>query len=661
MSSIGSKSLEQYESTGILPSSGDDVKVLCNQALTQAKKAVELLVSRAPSDRTFDNSVVEVDRIMDDLDLAGSAAYLLMEVHPDKAVRETCQACVMEMEKYGTELMLRRDFYEAVMGKPVKGLKGEDAQYYKDLKLAFQRSGVNLPEEKRKEVQKVRNELTELETEFSKNIAADKSTLKAKASELKGLPPRVLESLKKEGDFYILGMDYPTYTAVMENVDVEETRKRMQQTFNNRAYPANVPLLETIIEKRDHLSRLLGYDNYAAYQLEDSMAKSPKAVKDFLDDLRKKARTKAEKDFKELVAMKRKVTGNPKAEVYAWDRGYLKNKIKEENYKIDEQKIAEYFPVENTVAGLFEISQKLYSVRFKEIQPSWKWHEDVKLYEVWSVPENKFIGRFYTDLYPRPDKYSHAAKFGLVAGKKLSGKDYRIPTVAIVANFPKATKDTPALLKHDDVETFFHEFGHCLHSLLTEAKYSSHSGTSVARDFVEAPSQMFENWVWDEQSLKLFARHYKTKEVLPPSLLKSMIAAKNLGSGLDTQQQIFYSDVSFNYFSQGAKVDTSTLLKELQKKDTLFPYTENTHFQAAFGHLTGYGAAYYGYQWSKVYAQDMFTKFAGKNVLSPKIGMAYRKKILAKGSGREEMDSVVDFLGRKPNSKAFFKSLGFEN
>jgi thimet oligopeptidase len=274
--------------------------------------------------------------------------------------------------------------------------------------------------------------------------------------------------------------------------------------------------------------------------------------------------------------------------------------------------------------------------------------------------QGNLVARFYLDLYPRKNKYNHAAMFGMIPGK-LVNNEYQIPTASLVCNFPKATAEMPALMPHNDVETFFHEFGHLMHDLLTKAELASQAGTNVARDFVEMPSQIFENWAWDYEALSLFAKHYKTGEILPKELHQKMIAAKNVGSGLHVLQQIFYGTLDMTYhdkYDPNGKTSTSELVEELQNEITLYKFQEGTHFEAGFGHLNGYAAGYYSYLWALVYAEDMFSVFKENGIMDQKTGLKLRKLVLEKGSTVEEMDIVKDFLGREPNEQAFLKSIG---
>ena len=311
-------------------------------------------------------------------------------------------------------------------------------------------------------------------------------------------------------------------------------------------------------------------------------------------------------------------------------------------------------------SGLFTIYQRLFNVRFEKVENPSVWHDDVQMFSIYEKDSDDLIGKFYLDMFPRPNKYGHAAAFSVIMGK-MTDNGYQKPATALVCNFPKPTEYQPSLLTHDDVETYFHEFGHLVHGVLTKSPLVSYAGTSVPRDFVEAPSQMLENWVWEKESLSLFAKHYETGDIIPDQLLEKMIAAKNINSGTKALQQVFYGIYDFSLndgFDPDGNKSTTDLIKELKNDVTLYPYQEGTHQQASFGHLNGYGAAYYGYKWSEVYAHDMFSIFKNEGILNPKTGLRYRQIILEKGGTEEPLDLVKKFLGREPNSDAFLRSMG---
>ena len=342
----------------------------------------------------------------------------------------------------------------------------------------------------------------------------------------------------------------------------------------------------------------------------------------------------------------------------AWEVSFYNNLLMRNKYSIDQEKVKEYFALDNVMNGLFKITQQLFGVKYVQVADASVWHQDVKAFDV--KQDGITIGRFYLDLFPRENKYTHAACFTIRKGKQYGGV-YQMPVAALICNFNAPAAGKPSLLTHAQAVTFFHEFGHVLHNLLTKAELASQSGTSVKRDFVEAPSQIFENWVWNYDALKLFARHYKTGEILPKELFQKMSAARNVGSGLAASAQINYGvlDMTLHdrYDPNGDK-STTDVAKEVYNSIMPFDFVDGTNYQAAFGHLTCYAAGYYGYMWSKVYAEDMFSVFEKNGILDQKTGMRYREAILANGGSKDEFEMVKDFLGREPDQKAFFRSLG---
>jgi thimet oligopeptidase len=399
------------------------------------------------------------------------------------------------------------------------------------------------------------------------------------------------------------------------------------------------------------------------------MAKNVDAIKKFYDELRPLVRKKAQQDYAEFTAAKREHSKDPKAEFMPWDFFFYQDQLLQSKYKVKSEEVREYFPMDAVIDGLFKTTQSLYGLEYKDITSKAGtadrplWHEDVKLYEVWDKATKKKIGEFYLDLYPRPNKYTHAAQWSLVNHKVWTDGHATLPLAALVCNFTKATADKPSLLEHkEEVVTFFHEFGHCLHTIVSEAKMNRFAGANVEQDFVEAPSQMFENWVWSPQVLATFARHYKTGEPMPKALVESMLKARNLGSGIDAENQFYYglTDQAFETTPTGV-VDTTAVARDLYPKITMYKTVpENTYYQASFGHLFNYSAGYYGYMWSLVYASDMAVRFKELGMLSPEAGMYYRKKIISQGGTRDAMDLVKDYLGRDPKLDSFLEHLGLE-
>jgi thimet oligopeptidase len=431
--------------------------------------------------------------------------------------------------------------------------------------------------------------------------------------ELKGMSEDYLKAQTPVAGLYMIGMDYPSFLPVQDYCEVEATRKKTWVAYKRRGGQKNVDLLERILKLRAQAANMLGYKNAAEFETEIRMAKNAENVMDFFKKLSPLARKKAELDCAEFVEAKRLHTGDKNAKLYPWDFSFYEKRLMKDKYAVDSEKVAEYFPVQKVIDGLFGITQSLYGIQYKDITKQAAergrsiWHPDVKLYEVSDKATGEVIGEFYLDLHPRPNKYGHAAQWGLYPRKVWPDGSVQKPLAALVCNFTKPTETKPSLLTHDEVETFFHEFGHCLHSILTEAKYGEFSGTSVARDFVEAPSQMFENWVWDARVLNLFAQHYQSGEKFPEELLEGMLKARHLGSGMKTERQLYYAMTDMTYHTQpDGVVDTTKVALELADKLEMYDAVPGTYFQASFGHLMGYQAGYYGYLWSLVYAEDMF-------------------------------------------------------
>lgn len=639
------------------------------RALKKADSAVAAIVAVPDDKHTFENTLGALDDLSTRLDTDTSLFIFMENVSTNADERDQARAADEAVSNWAVALGKREDLYKAIKAyadtKPK--LDGEKARLLEFTMRDYRRAGMNLPKDQREKLQANEQEQNKLNIDFEHNIAEDDTHVAYTAAELKGVPKAVLDRQQRSGDLYLLGMDYPTYDGVIQNCPIEETRHKLWVAFRRRAGETNKGVLEKLIKLRWDEATMLGYSNTVDYTLEPRMAKNAKTVADFYTKLRPIVRKKALIDWKEFETAKRQDTHNPKAVFEPWDYGYYKDYLMKKKYAVDREKVREYFPMEAVVSGLFSITQKLYGIEYKDVTADAAklglpiWHPDVKLYEVDDVATHEMLGHFYTDLYPRPNKYTHAACWGLQERKVYMDGTLQLPLAAMVCNFTKPTADKPSLVEHDEVETFFHEFGHCLHNMLTKTTLGRFSGTSVALDFVEAPSQMFENWVWNGKVLGTFARHYKTGKPLPDSLLKGMIAARNLGSGIESEGQFYLGLMDQDYHTApGGKVDTTKVALELYPEVTLYPKGSNagTMFQSSFGHLTNYESAYYGYMWSLVFASDMFQRFEQLGLLDPKAGAYYRDKILAHGGSVDEMAMLKDYLGREPKLDAFLKHLG---
>ncbi|MFO7447912.1 MAG: M3 family metallopeptidase [Ignavibacteriaceae bacterium] len=648
----------------------EHVKSAVDASIAQAKTNLEKIYNIEPANRNFDNTMLEYDNIYNDLFNVLGAIYLMGNAHPDDSVRNESLDGVSEFEKYFTDLGLDENLYNAVkeysQTDEAKALTGYKKKFLDETVRSFERNGFALSKEKRDELKVLQNELNDITQEFSRNIAEQNDFLIVEEMDMDGLPEDYKKARKQEdsesgaGAAYKIDLSYPSYIPFMKYSKSESARKALYTKYNNRAADKNLDLLKKMIIQRQKIAGLLGYKTYAEYVVEERMAQTPGNVWDFENNLIAKVKEKAKVDYQELLEVKRDYLKDNTVDVInPWESGFYNNILLRDKYSVDQEKVKEYFELNNVTGGLFYVAENLFDVKFEEDKNADVWHPDVKMFNV--KQDGKVISRFYTDLHPRPNKFSHAACFPMTYVKK-TDNGYQMPTAALECNFPAPTEDKPALITFSDVETYFHEFGHVLHNVLSKSEISSFAGTSVARDFVEAPSQIFENWVWDYDVLKMFAKHYQTGEVLPKELFDKMLAAKNVGSGIFTSQQIFYGVLDMTYhdgkYDPNGSESTTDVVKRLQNEITLYPYLEGTNFQAAFGHLDGYAAGYYGYLWALVYAQDMFSVFEENGIMDKQTGIRYRDMILAKGGTEKEIELVKQFLQRDPNPDAFFKSLG---
>jgi thimet oligopeptidase len=652
----------------LFPKNVQEIKQQTGPYLDQSIKAIEAIFDIPADKRTFQNTAKALDDIVARSNIViKEGAFAVTEyLHPDKEMRDVAHDAVLKISNFFVDnVSNNKQLYQAfkayVEGNAKKeNLTDEQRYYLQEVMDDFKRAGLDLPDEQLEKIKLIKKELSKLSQEFDRAIAEDNRTMTVSHEGLAGLDDEFIQMLKKEDDDnYTLGIDYPTYFMVMEHCAVEDTRKRLYEAFSNRAYPENEKQLKQIISLRDQLAKLLKFDSFASLNLANQMVKTPEHAEQFLEALTKKARIKADQELNEFIReLPASVTICKDGKIKAWDVPYVKTKYKEKHFNVDERKIAEYFPMQQTIDALLDIYHVFMGVSFKEVLISGMWHEDVRLIEVYDKVGTQ-LGYLFLDLHPRPNKYSHAAHAGVVPAMQLpDGR--RVPAVSVVmANFPKPTKDKPSLLMRSDVRTFFHEFGHALHALLGATSLGSFSGTNVKTDFVEMPSQMLEEWLWDKGILKKVTHHYQTGEPLPDEMIDNIITLKRYDSGAHVQSQIVYSLLSLYLYKEGAGKDPYAILYGLlaQINPRIF-YGPEYHMYASFGHLTGYGAKYYGYLWSKVFALDLFEMIKKQGLLNPAIGHRYVTEILVPGGSKDPNELLRGFLGREPNQDAFIKDLG---
>lgn len=635
----------------------EQVKGLFDSAVKELEEKLKVLVAVPGQQRDFANTMLAFEQATADFGEAVHIPSILAYISDNAELRQASQELELKVNQYSVDLMTREDVFNALSEYAGKGEKLDpvDARLLEKTLLAFRRNGLGLEPRKKNRVKKLMKELVALELDFEKNLREVNDALELTGEELKGLPDDFKARLKRtDKGGYLVTLNYPDYVPFMQNAENADARRRLEAMFNDRCASVNIKLMEDALALRRKIGRLLGFPTFADYVLEDRMAKNSEAVLAFLKRTQDKLKKKARKELRVRLKLK----GDGSKELNAWETAYYNNLLKKTKYSIDHEKIKEYFPLETVLKGMLEVFGEVLGSRFAPAELP-VWHKDVRAYEVKNA-DGTTAAYFYMDLFPRDGKYKHAACFGVRSGRELPDGSYETPAAAIVANFSPPSGNIPPLLKFDEVVTLFHEFGHVTHNIFTRAKYSTFSGTSVSRDFVEVPSQMLENWAYSPEVLRRISGHYRNpSEKLPDETIKRLIDAKNMDSGLAYLRQIFFGLLDMRYHTARGGVDTTKVYEKLMKRVALIPMSPGTHPQASFGHLMGgYEAGYYSYLWSLVIAADLFGAFEASGVMDQATGARYRELILAPGRSYDEAGQVEKFLGRPSTEDAFLKSIG---
>ena len=643
----------------------DELAAACQRAMDGCDAIIADIVAIAAGTRTFANTLLPLEQASELVAQASGQYAFMAYVTANDDLRTAAREWDEKLDKYMVALSFREDLYQAIKEysetDDAKALTGEEKRWLEFELRDYRRNGFDLPPEQRQQVRELFDRLVELDVSFRKNIDEYDDGLLLDLEQLTGMPEAWIENLTRvEQDGrakYKVSLDYPEIQPFMANCPDGELRRQLFEKDQRKGGPANVGILEDAIKVRHQIATMLGYDSWAAYRTETRMAKSRDAVQNFLRDLRGKVTVKAAADLQQMRSLALERAGSDTINI--WDWRYYHNELLKTKYSVDDFEVAKYFPLDAVTDGMFNVYQTILGVKFTEAPDAPRWHPDVLAYDISEASGVAPFARFYMDLFPRPNKYGHAAAFTLRRGRRLPDGTYQQPVSAIVANFTTPSSTQPSLLRHNEVDVFFHEFGHIMHQTLTRAERGRFSGTQTERDFVEAPSQMLEHWCWEPEVLRSFSRHYETGERLPQSLIDSLVAAKQLDSGIMTLRQLFFATLDLVYHSPGFEGDTTATLADLHDI-TGFPYTPGTHFQSGFGHLFGYDAGYYGYLWSNVFGDDMYTKFEATSPMDTHTGLHYRRTILERGGTVDGDQLVRDFLGREPNNEAFLRGLGLE-
>jgi len=619
------------------------INARCNIFVARSTALRKALEASKPSSSL--NALTAYDRLQEVLTAGGGEATMFRQVSPTAASREAGEKCEVRMASEGTKLSLSRPIYERL--KAIDAAKADSAtKLYLERALGgFERAGIALDAAGRAKAQALSDEISKLNTEFEANIPKGQRTITATAAELEGLPQDFLDAHKPGADGKItLRTDSTDYVPVMTYAKSSALRQRFYTEYMQRAYPQNDPVLRQLINERDEFARLVGRPNYATLNFEDRMLKTPAKVQALIDEMAAAARPAAERDYaKKLALLQQTQPGATKIE--PWDNSYLSRLVQKQSYGYDRQEARNYFAYDNVRDGILQLTEQMFGV---DIRP-WntpKWDKLVESYEMYD--DGKLIGRFYFDSHPRAGKYEHANAVPIRLG--IRGQ---VPVAALVMNLPAGGHAT-GLMEHRDVETFLHEYGHLLHYIFggQTPRWAGLSGVATEWDFVEAPSQMLENWVYDYDTLKQFAVN-ASGQPIPRELVEKMNNSRYFDLGMADMRQLALTNIALQYYLRPAPADLGAAARQYGAKYDPLPMPAFAQMQDSFSHLGGYGAAYYTYRWSVVIADDMFAQFARNGLGDQATADRYRRLVLEPGGTKPAAELVEDFLGRPISIDAY--------
>ncbi|EMC93474.1 hypothetical protein BAUCODRAFT_242737 [Baudoinia panamericana UAMH 10762] len=700
-----------------------------DRIIERSKSLQDRVVKDVSQDKaTFDSVLLPFAQDDDQMSLSTHIIGFYQAVSTDAKLRDASTEAEKKMDDFSIEASMREDIFQLVDSvfkkqKDDQKLDAESRRLLEKDHKGYIRMGLGIPAgPKRDRFKAIKKRLSELSITFQKNLNEEQGGLWFTPQELDGVPEDVTSNLKKgekgtehEGKLW-LTFKYPDLFPTQKYCRNAETRRKVFVANENKCNE-NVQLFKEAIVLRDEAARLLGYPNHATFRIEDKMAKTPKTVDDFLGDLRKRLAPGGESEIAKLKELKKAETGNAD-KYFLWDHRFYDTLMLERDYKLDQNRIAEYFPLQSSIDGMLKIFEELFGLVFVKLEAEDRnaisetgkgedivWHPDVHVFSVWDDEGegSGFVGYLYLDLHPRDGKYGHAANFNIQPGFITSNGTRRYPATALVCNFSKPTPKKPSLLKHDEVVTLFHELGHGIHDLVSRTTYSRFHGTSTVRDFVEAPSQMLENWCWTPSQIKALSKHwsylsdeYKQSylesatngdkppaESMPDDLIESIVSTRHVNDALFNLRQLHFGifDMTVHEPSSRSAVeslDASGLYNRLRYEisgldgpealNTSSTDTNSTpddakwdwaNGQATFAHLIGgYDAGYYGYLSSQVYSADMFYSVFKRDPMDGKEGRRYRHTVLERGGSQDEMETLRQFLGREPSTEAFYRELG---
>ncbi len=623
----------------------------CQEAMGRTRAGLEALKASSPP-RDAVATVTGYDDALAATSDLDAQAELARQASPDPAMRKAAEDCDRQIQDLFTSINQDRALYDVLSGLDLSGQDGATRWWMKRDLREFRRAGVDRDVATRQRVRALNDELVAIGQEFDRNIRDDVKKVELAPADLAGLPDDFRKAHPPGPDGkVVVTTDYPDYFPVRSYARKAKTREALWRAFMTRAAPANLPVLDRLLSKRNELATALGYANWADYVTENKMIGTGKAASDFVERITAAAAERSAREKKVLLARKRKDLPGAK-QLDPWDVVYYVERVKAERYRFDSQQARPYFEAGGVIQGVLDVSGKLLDITYRPVEKAVTWHPEVRVYDVIGGPSfgeraGKSLGRIYLDLHPRENKYKHAAQFTIISGQ--AGR--RLPEGALLCNLPKPG----GLMEYGDVRTLFHEFGHLVHHVLGgNTRWASNSGVRTEQDFVEAPSQMLEEWVRDPAVLQIFARHVKTGQPIPARMVEQLRVAEEFGKGVEVRRQMFLAATSLHLHDRDPRgLDSTALVADLQSSYWTFAYVPRTYPQTSFGHLNGYSAVYYTYMWSLVIAKDLFTAFESKGLFDPATAVRYRRTILEPGGGKPAAELVADFLGRPYDFKAY--------
>ena len=658
-----------------------EVKKSVDDTLATANAALDKIGKQSLGDVAFATTVGALDDAMYPVFVLSERLSLIQQTSPDEKLRDAAEASVKAVSDWTVAVDYRADVYKAIAAyaKTEPKLEGEEARLLADTMRDYRRAGLALSDADRKEVEAMRKELASLGTDFATNITNTNAFLTFTKAELAGVPEEFLNGSKvKVGDDQYKIATHETYQfgLVMDNAKNEDVRHKIYVARDSRAADKNVPIFNKMLSLRNRIALKLDYKSWADFQTEVKMVKNGATAENFIDDLIKQTQPKFDAEVAEMKSLKgadnnksdlqspiKSVSDwNYRHDIFVWDGRYYTNQLMKTRYQVDTEALRIYFPYQKVLEGMFRIYERDFGLKFTQVEAPYKWVPDLQMFVASDAKTGEPMGIFYLDMFPRNGKYGHFAEFGIIDGKALPDGKYQRPAVCLVCNFPPPADGKPSLLTHDDVTTVFHEFGHALHAMLTRARFGRYAGTNVPGDFVEAPSQMLENWPLDKNVLDQFAADYRdASKKIPTSVLDQLRAAQLATAGNYYHRQFAFAKLDLALHDPhpiDEPYDCVKVSNEILGKVYL-PIDPKTSFIASFGHLAGgYDAGYYGYAWARTIAADMATVFRKSpgGFMDPNVGMRLRTEIYQPGNSRDVNESIEKFLGRPRSTEPFLEN-----